>query len=139
MKYLFCLFLILQSCNLFAQTKPVTNDTLINVHDPVIIRQDSMYYIFCTGQGITAFSSPDMKHWKQLKPVFDKAPQWAVDAIPSFRGHIWAPDISYHNGQFYLYYAVSAFGKNTSCIGLATNKTLDPSSKNFKWVFRACP
>jgi arabinan endo-1,5-alpha-L-arabinosidase len=33
-----------------------------------------------------------------------------------------------------LYYAVSAFGKNTSCIGLATNKTLDPSSKNFKWI-----
>jgi arabinan endo-1,5-alpha-L-arabinosidase len=75
-----------------------------------------------------------MKHWKPLRPVFDKAPQWAVDAIPSFRGHIWAPDISYHNGQFYLYYAVSAFGKNTSCIGLATNKTLDPSSEKFKWI-----
>ena len=134
MKYLLCLFLILQSCNLFAQPKLAINDTLISVHDPVIIRQDSMYYIFCTGQGITGFSSPDMKHWKQLKPVFDKAPKWAVDAIPSFRGHIWAPDISYHNGQFYLYYAVSAFGKNTSCIGLATNKTLDPSSKNFKWI-----
>ena len=110
------------------------NDTLMPVHDPVIIRQDSTYYIFCTGQGITGFSSTDMKHWKQLKPVFDKAPQWAVDAIPSFKGHIWAPDISFHNGQYYLYYAVSAFGKNTSCIGLATNKTLDPSAKNFKWI-----
>ena len=134
MRYLFCLFLILQLCNLFAQTKPLINDTLIPVHDPVIIRQDSTYYIFCTGQGITRFSSTDMKHWKQLKAVFDKAPQWAVDAIPSFSGHIWAPDISYHNGQFYLYYAVSAFGKNTSCIGLATNKTLDPSARNFNWI-----
>ncbi|MDN3655703.1 arabinan endo-1,5-alpha-L-arabinosidase [Ferruginibacter paludis] len=131
--FLFAL-LMLATFTVAGQTKPAINDTLISVHDPVIIRQDSMYYIFCTGQGITAFSSPDMKHWKQLKPVFDKAPQWAVDAIPSFRGHIWAPDISYHNGQFYLYYAVSAFGKNTSCIGLATNKTLDPSSKNFKWI-----
>ncbi|CAN5145358.1 arabinan endo-1,5-alpha-L-arabinosidase [soil metagenome] len=134
MKNILFALLLFASGNGFAQTKPTVNDTLISVHDPVIIRQDSTYYIFCTGQGITAFSSPDMKHWKQLKPVFDKAPQWAVDAIPSFRGHIWAPDISYHNGQFYLYYAVSAFGKNTSCIGLATNKTLDPSSKNFKWV-----
>ena len=131
--FLFAL-LTLATFTVVAQTKPAINDTLISVHDPVIIRQDSMYYIFCTGQGITAFSSPDMKHWKQLKPVFDKAAQWAVDAIPSFRGHIWAPDISYHNGQFYLYYAVSAFGKNTSCIGLATNKTLDPSAKNFKWI-----
>jgi len=133
MKHIFALLLLLLSCNLFAQTKPAINDTLIPVHDPVIIRQDSTYYIFCTGQGITGFSSNDMKHWKQLKPVFDKAPQWAVDAIPTFRGHIWAPDISYHNGQYYLYYAVSAFGKNTSCIGLATNKTLNPSAKDFKW------
>ena len=128
------LSILLLSGNLFAQKKAIINDTLIPVHDPVIIRQDSAYYIFCTGQGITAFSSQDMKHWKQLKPVFDKAPQWAVDAIPSFKGHIWAPDISYHNGQYYLYYSVSAFGKNTSCIGLATNKTLDPSSPNFKWI-----
>lgn len=128
------LSILLLSGNLFAQKKAIINDTLIPVHDPVIIRQDSAYYIFCTGQGITAFSSQDMKHWKQLKPVFDKAPQWAVNAIPSFKGHIWAPDISYHNGQYYLYYAVSAFGKNTSCTGLATNKTLDPSSPNFKWI-----
>lgn len=134
MKYIYSVFLLVICCNAFAQTKPLINDTLIPVHDPVIIRQDSTYYIFCTGQGITGFSSTDMKHWKQLKPVFDKAPQWAVNAIPSFKGHIWAPDISFHNGQYYLYYAVSAFGKNTSCIGLATNKTLDPSAKNFKWI-----
>jgi arabinan endo-1,5-alpha-L-arabinosidase len=36
--------------------------------------------------------------------------------------------------QYYLYYAVSAFGKNTSAIGVATNKTLDPSDKNFNWI-----
>src|SRR6185295_8009522 len=67
-------------------------------------------------------------------PVFDKAPDWAVKTVPGYTGHTWAPDISYHNGQYYLYYAVSAFGKNTSCIGLATNKTLHPSSKDFKWT-----
>jgi len=112
----------------------VKNDTLPMVHDPVIIRQDSTYYVFCTGWGISAFSSKDMKHWTQQSPVFAKAPDWAVQAIPGFRGHIWAPDISYHNGQYYLYYAVSAFGKNTSAIGVATNKTLDTTSKDFKWV-----
>jgi len=106
----------------------------IQVHDPVMIRQGSQYYLFCTGMGISVWSSPDMKSWKQEKPVFDKAPAWAVDAIPRFRGHIWAPDISYHNGEYYLYYSVSAFGKNTSCIGLATNKTLDPGDPEFGWV-----
>src|SRR5580765_3691623 len=124
------------SANVFAQfekPKPF-NDTLPPVHDPVIIRQDSTYYIFCTGMGISVLSSTDRKHWKKEKPVFDKAPGWAVNAIPSFRGHIWAPDISYHNGLYYLYYAVSAFGKNTSCIGVATNKTLDTTSRDFKWI-----
>lgn len=118
----------------WCQQKSNFNDTLIQVHDPVITRQDSTYYIFCTGQGITVFSSTDMKHWKREQPVFSKAPEWAVQALPGFKGHVWAPDISFHNGQFYLYYSVSAFGKNTSCIGVATNKTLDPSSVNFKWI-----
>ena len=106
--------------------------TNIPVHDPVIIKQDSTYYVFCTGMGISIWSSADMQNWKKEKPVFDKAPQWALDAIPGFKGHIWAPDISYYNVTYYLYYAVSAFGKNTSCIGLATNKILDPLSKDYQ-------
>jgi arabinan endo-1,5-alpha-L-arabinosidase len=57
-----------------------------------------------------------------------------VEAVPAFAGHIWAPDISFYDGKYYLYYAVSAFGKNTSCIGVATNTTLDPRDPNFKWV-----
>lgn len=104
------------------------------VHDPVMTRQDSVYYLFCTGFGISVWSSKDMKNWKKEKPVFEKAPEWAVAAIPGYRGHTWAPDISYHNGLYYLYYSVSAFGKNTSCIGLATNKTLDAASADFKWT-----
>lgn len=106
----------------------------IIVHDPVMIRQNDTYYIFCTGNGISVFSSIDMKSWKSEKPVFASAPQWAVEVIPTFKGHIWAPDISFFNGEYYLYYSVSAFGKNTSCIGLATNKTLDPNDPQFKWV-----
>jgi len=70
---------------------------------------------------------------KKEKPVFDTLP-WAVQAVKGFTNHIWAPDISFYKGQYYLYYAISAFGKNTSCIGVATNKTLDPSSPDFKWT-----
>src|ERR1035437_3065389 len=115
------------STQLFAQ-----NDVI--VHDPVIIKQDSTYYVFCTGWGISVFSSKDMINWRNEKPVFTKGPQWAIDSIPEFKGHIWAPDISWYNGLYYLYYSVSAFGKNTSCIGLATNKTLDPKNPNFNWI-----
>jgi arabinan endo-1,5-alpha-L-arabinosidase len=106
----------------------------IRVHDPVMTKDGDTYYLFCTGMGISVFSSKNMKDWTAEKPVFNSAPGWAVDAIPGFKGHIWAPDISEHNGTFYLYYSVSAFGKNTSCIGLATNETLNPADPKFKWV-----
>lgn len=108
----------------------------ISVHDPVMIRQDSLYYLFCTGWGISVWSSPDMLVWNKEKPVFDKAPEWAVNLITGFKGHIWAPDITFHNGKYYLYYSVSAFGKNTSCIGLAINATLHPNDPDFKWEDR---
>jgi arabinan endo-1,5-alpha-L-arabinosidase len=108
--------------------------TNISVHDPVMIKQDSVYHLFCTGRGISAWSSTDMQHWKAEPPVFAQPPQWAIEAIPGFKGHIWAPDISYYNGLYYLYYSVSAFGKNTSCIGVATNKTLNTTSADYQWV-----
>lgn len=108
--------------------------TGISVHDPVILKQDSTYYIFCTGKGIAMWSSVDRLHWKAEKPVFEIAPQWAVDTIPGFKNHIWAPDISYYKGLYYLYYSVSAFGKNTSAIGVATNTTLNPANPAYKWV-----
>jgi len=104
------------------------------VHDPVMIKQDSVYYLFCTGMGISCFSTTDKIHWKREEPVFKTPPEWAVKAIPDFKGHIWAPDISYYNGKYWLLYAVSAFGKNTSCIGLAENATLNPNDKDYKWI-----
>lgn len=109
-------------------------ETDISVHDPVMIKAGNRYYLFCTGRGIAVWSSADMKSWKREKQVFEEAPRWAVAAVPGFKNHIWAPDISYSNGLYYLYYSVSAFGKNTSCIGLVVNKTLDPASPDFKWT-----
>ncbi len=106
----------------------------ISVHDPVMIRQDSTYYIFCTGNGIAMWSSTDRLNWKRERPVFDVTPQWVLDALPNFKSGFWAPDISYYNGLYYLYYAVSAFGKNTSAIGVATSKTLHTDSPDYGWT-----
>jgi len=126
--FLFSIFLLLNTNPAKAQTAD------IRVHDPVMIKRDSTYYIFCTGWGITVYSSPDMKHWKRQKKVFDNPPDWVQDIVPDFRNSYWAPDISYHNDQYYLYYAVSSFGKNNSAIGVATNKTLDSDDPNYNWV-----
>lgn len=107
--------------------------TDIPVHDPVMIRQKGTYYLFATGRGISVWSSGDRKSWKKEDPVFGSPPAWAVAAVPGFKGHIWAPDISFLNGTYYLFYSISTFGKNRSCIGLATNRTLDPGDPAFQW------
>jgi arabinan endo-1,5-alpha-L-arabinosidase len=127
MKCLLAIVCIITFTDLTAQTNRFT------VHDPVMIKQDSVYYLFCTGMGISVWSSTNLKDWKKESPVFAQPPAWAVQAVRGYRGHTWAPDISYHNGLYYLYYAVSAFGKNTSCIGVATNKTLHPTSPDYRW------
>jgi len=110
------------------------NAALFPVHDPVMIKQDSVFYLFATGGG-SAFST-EMKNWKRGPRVFEKTPEWITqDMIPGFRGGgYWAPDIHYANGKYYLYYAFSAFGKNTSVIGVATNTTLNPQNPDFKWT-----
>lgn len=125
------LALLICAQNATAQAVPTA---AVSAHDPVMIRQDGTYYLFCTGNGISVWSSKDRKAWQAEKPVFATPPAWAVAAVPGFKGHVWAPDISFANGQYSLFYSVSAFGKNTSCIGLATNKTLNPASPDFKWT-----
>lgn len=105
-----------------------------DIHDPVIAFCDGRYYVFATGFGVQCMSSADLINWKMEKSVLDPAPQWAINSVDGYRGHTWAPDIQYHNGLWYLFYSCSSFGKNTSAIGLAVNKTLNPSSPDFKWI-----
>jgi arabinan endo-1,5-alpha-L-arabinosidase len=71
--------------------------------------------------------------WKRCGNVFGKIPDWIMRESPETK-ELWAPDISYFNGEFHLYYAFSVFGKNTSGIALLTNKTLNPKSPDFHWV-----
>lgn len=118
------------------QSSVVAPTLEVIAHDPVMARHGDTYYLFTTGPGITVWSSEDMETWTRENAVFDPFPAWAAEEVPGFNGHIWAPDISYHDGLYYLYYSISAFGKNTSCIGLATNRTLDPEDPEFEWVDR---
>lgn len=108
------------------------------VHDPVIAREGDRYYLFSTGLGegrgrlIASRTSPDLETWAEAGPVFQQIPAWAQQAIPGAK-NLWAPDISFVNGRWRLYYSVSTFGSNRSAIGLATSPTLDPKAPNYGW------
>jgi arabinan endo-1,5-alpha-L-arabinosidase len=133
-------------------------------HDPSIAYDHGTYYVFATGavhpdhaegpppapptgeakptRPATAQlpqfpirCSPDLHTWTRCGAVFPAIPEWIQQLSPRTE-ELWAPDISYFDGLYHLYYAFSAFGKNTSGIALATNVTLDPHSPSYKWVDR---
>ena len=105
-----------------------------SVHDPVIIREGDAYYLFTTGRGVPIRRSRDLVEWEPVGTVFDSIPDWARSAVPGVRNSIWAPDISFFNGKYHLYYSLSTFGRNVSAIGLATSVTLDPADPRYRWV-----
>ena len=105
------------------------------VHDPVMAKDGDTYYVFGTGPGISTLTSKDLKTWQKGKPVFESNPEWLKEALPDFKGDIWAPDIIYHQGQFHLFYACNALpGKPHAAIGHATNPTLNPTNPSYKWT-----
>jgi arabinan endo-1,5-alpha-L-arabinosidase len=106
----------------------------VSIHDPVLAKEKGQYFLYSTGPGITFYQSSDLKNWRLGGRVFKGEPDWAKSVSPSFDGHIWAPDIVQHQGKFYLYYSISAFGKNTSAIGVTVNTTLDPKDPSYQWV-----
>jgi len=103
------------------------------IHDPVIAHETDTYYVFSTGSLIPFICSKDKVVWEFCGRVFEKNPPWTREINPNLVD-IWAPDISFYNNQWHLYYAVSTFGSQNSAIGLATNVTLDPKSPDYEWV-----
>ncbi len=124
---LFCL-LVLCTATAFGQQGD------IGAHDPVIMKENDTYYVYTTGRGIPMKSSTDLINWENIGRVFEEdAPAWAIALVPRTRNP-WAPDISFFDGEYHLYYSISSFGSQRSCIGLATNKTLNPASPDYNWV-----
>jgi arabinan endo-1,5-alpha-L-arabinosidase len=103
----------------------VNGDT--SVHDPSMVRAaDGTYYLFSTHQGIEIRTSADRIHFTRDGSVLPGGATWA--AAYGDDTDLWAPDVSYHDGIYWLYYAVSSFGSNHSAIGLATSATAKPGS-----------
>src|SRR3954454_3404085 len=123
-----------------AEVIAVSGDTEY-VHDPSMIRDGSTWYEFGTANGpnrggeLPIRCSKDLHQWTKCGNVFTGIPEWIKKESPKTK-ELWAPDISYFNGEYHLYYAFSVFGRNTSGIALQTNKTLDPHTANFHWKDR---
>jgi arabinan endo-1,5-alpha-L-arabinosidase len=104
----------------------VTGDT--GVHDPAVVkRPNGGYLVAYTGDNIGLKTSQDRTAFHNTGSAFPGGAPWTYPYTNN--GHsLWAPDLSYHNGQYYMYYAASTFGSNHSAIFLATSPSGDPGT-----------
>jgi arabinan endo-1,5-alpha-L-arabinosidase len=112
--------------------------TLEPVRDPSVIHVNGTWYLFITDNpawtgSLPMLCSQDVVSWKQCGSVFPALPAWIPAKLPGVV-NLWAPDISYFNGEYHVYYTASLFGTENTLIGLATNTTLDATDPNYKWV-----
>jgi arabinan endo-1,5-alpha-L-arabinosidase len=106
--------------------------------DPAIIRGqepgDMYWYMYCTTDPlndedrnesggfnfrlIPILRSLDLVNWEYVGVAFEERPDWIADDAG-----MWAPDIQYFNGQYYLYYTASwtDLPGGGSAIGVATS------------------
>ncbi|BGP38124.1 hypothetical protein JCM10450v2_002059 [Rhodotorula kratochvilovae] len=97
-------------------------------HDPSIVKMpNGSYLLVGTGKTIPTFISSDRLTWDKIGEAF---PDGAPEAALALAGNkdVWAPDISYIGGTYYMYYSTSTFGTQKSAIWLATSSTGLPGS-----------
>jgi len=135
--------------------------------DPVVIRgqegeRDSetgelLWFMYCTTDPlndedrnasgdlnfhfIPMFSSTDLVNWTYEGDAFTERPGWVADDVG-----MWAPEVAYLNGRYYLYYTAPWTDAGGSAIGVATSDSplgpwvdsgdpvVDPICC-FQWVF----
>lgn len=99
----------------------VTGDVL--VHDPSMVKTpDGRYLLVHTADGLGIKTSTDRTAFRNAGVVWPNGAPWTTAYTGGSR-NLWAPDISYRNGRYYLYYSASSFGSSHSAIFLATSTT----------------
>ena len=126
-----------------------------NVHDPACKKVGDTYYMYSTDAifaenkkeakekdiplgYIQMRKSKDLVNWEFIGWAFPEIPTEAIKWVhqqANGKGatNIWAPYLIEYNGIYRLYYCVSAFGLNTSYIGMA-----ESNSPEGPWQSRGC-
>ncbi|HWR37369.1 MAG TPA: family 43 glycosylhydrolase [Clostridia bacterium] len=99
--------------------------------DPSIIHgqepDDDYWYLYCTNERFADHArvhllpiskSLDLVNWTYVGDVFDRLPPWVAPGAG-----LWAPDIQFFNGKYYLYYSASNTVMGGSAIFVATSDT----------------
>jgi xylan 1,4-beta-xylosidase len=110
----------------------IRNPILPGFHpDPAILRVDDDYYIatstFEWHPGVQLHHSRDLVHWRTVGGALTTEDHLDLRGVPD-SGGVWAPDLTYANGQFHLVYGVVdnySFGFMDVTVRMTTAPTIE--------------
>jgi arabinan endo-1,5-alpha-L-arabinosidase len=102
---------------------PVAISGSTGAHDPGAVKTpEGGYIVATTGNNIPLKTSSNRTSWSNAGSAFPSGMPW-VSTFTGGSSTIWAPDLTYQDGTYYMYYAASTFGSQNSGIFLATSTT----------------
>lgn len=117
-------FLLLFSCCLcFSQTQPFTNPLLPRGADPWSIYKDGWYYYtHTTGRNLTLWKARSLAELGQA----ESRVVWEPPAGTAYSKDIWAPELHFLKGKWYLYFAADDGRNRNHRLYVLENPSRDP-------------
>src|SRR5882757_5198395 len=108
-----------------------TNPLLPGGPDPWVIQKDSIYYYMNTlGNHLAIWSTNKMSQLSVAK----SNTIWTPPVTGAYSKEIWAPELHYFQGKWYLYFAADDGNNDNHRIYVLENDAADPLSAN--WAFK---
>jgi GH43 family beta-xylosidase len=79
--------------------------------DPFVLKYRGEYWAYCTGlwhdgRCFGVLHSRDLVGWRPLAGAMEALPDERLGEAGVRAAHYWAPEVTYDNGRFYMYYSV---------------------------------
>lgn len=115
---------LLLGCPLAARPRATfTNPLLPSGPDPWVEYKDGVYYYMnTTATNLTLWKTRDITNLKSA----EKKVVWTPPATGPYSHEIWAPEIHFLDGKWYIYFAADAENNQTHRIWVIENSSSDP-------------
>jgi GH43 family beta-xylosidase len=108
-----------------------TNPLLPSGADPSVVERDrTYYYMQTTGHDLTIWKTKDITDLAEAQ----KMVVWTPPASGPYSKEIWAPELHFVQGKWYIYFAADAGTNDTHRIWVLENATEDPTQGT--WVMK---
>jgi len=121
-RWAFCAALFTFSI-VFAQTGTFTNPLLPSGPDPFVIFHDGFYYYMnTTAKNLTIWKTRGMSDLKNA----EQKVVWTPPTEGPYSHDIWAPELHFIHGKWYIYFAADAGTNQTHRLWVVENSSPDP-------------